>query len=59
MSVAQTRAARRKFRLYYRNDTPIGTPHYKRRSVERQQRREAAYRERQKKFTANKAKSKK
>jgi hypothetical protein len=53
MTVAQTKAARRKFRQYYRNDMPIGTPHYKQGvSAEISSRREAAYRERQRKMAA-------
>lgn len=59
MTVAQTKAARRKFKQYYRRDNPIGTPRFKRRSVEAQMRREAEFRKRQQIFAQNKSRSKK
>lgn len=45
MTIAQCKAARRKFRQYYRKDNPIGTPHYKRRSTLAMDRREQRVRE--------------
>lgn len=39
MTIAQTKAARRRFQTYYRKDGPIGTPRYKRSSVDTQQRK--------------------
>lgn len=59
MTVAQTRAARRKFKSYYRKDNPIGTPRFKRHSAAALDRKEAQFRERQKIFAQNKARSKK
>lgn len=59
MTVAQTRAARRKFKQYYRNDNPIGTPHYERKSVSAMERREKQLREKMKLMAARKGVKKK
>ncbi len=48
MSVAQTRAARRKFRQYYQKNGPIGQPYYKRPSISTLERREAEFRAKRK-----------
>lgn len=45
MTIAQTKAARRRFQTYYRKDNPIGTPIYKRKSVDKLARREREQRE--------------
>ena len=47
MSVAQTKAARRRFREYYKKGV-IGRPYYKRKSVSSQERREAEFRAKRK-----------
>lgn len=45
MTIAQCKAARRKFKRYYRQDNPIGTPHYRRRDTLAMSRKEQKLRE--------------
>lgn len=56
MTVAQTKAARRKFKLYY-GKGPIGQPRYKRKSVRALELREQRYREQQKAMQGRKKKA--
>lgn len=55
MSVAQTKAARRKFKLYYQRG-PIGQPRYKKKSVRAMELREQRLRERMKEMAGRKRK---
>lgn len=48
MTIAQCKAARRKFRRYYSKAYGIGQPYYKRKSTAAMERREQELRERQK-----------
>jgi hypothetical protein len=57
MSVAQTRAARRKFKLCY-GKVPIGHSRYKRKSVMAMERREQQLREKMKVMAGRKSKKK-
>jgi hypothetical protein len=58
VTIAQVKAARRKFRQYYRKDGPIGQPRYKRKSIIALDRREQMLRERQREMQARKGKKK-
>lgn len=51
MTIAQTKAARRKFRTYYK-DGPIGQPRYKMKSTDKLARREREVREKMKLMAA-------
>lgn len=56
MTVAQCKAARRKFRLFY-GKGPIGQPRFKKKSVMAMELREAQFREKQKSLVGRKKKS--
>lgn len=56
MTVAQTKAARRKFKLFY-GKGPIGQPRYKRKSVMALERREQQLREKMKQMQGRKKKA--
>lgn len=52
MTIAQCKAARRKFRQYYSKANGIGQPYYKRKSTAALERRERELLARQKEMTA-------
>lgn len=58
MTVAQTKAARRKFRAYYR-EGPIGQPRYKMKSISRMDRQEQKRRQLQQEMAARSKNKKK